>query len=463
MKGSQAMKPRADINARFASLSTSHSQPSIHPMSQKFRVLLTTYGSLGDLHPFLSIALELQARGHRPVIATSSLYRPNVENLGIEFHSIAPDMTPPEEWNAASVSAMHSKKGPELFFRYVMMPALRQSYADLLPVMREADITVSQRLIMAAPLCAEVLNKRWLSAALSPVAFGSAADPCYFPGSPLNQKLRANPYSRKILKSWSRMIYSRWVREVARFRAELGLPRGPHPLSEASLSPHGVLALFSRQLAAPQPDWPSNTIQTGTCFHSSAEQNTSSSTLAPEIEAFLEKGEVPVIFTLGSATVYLPGNFYFTAVEAIRTLNKRALLLIGPEANRPANLPQNDEQIAAFEYAPFSKLFERGSVVVHQGGAGTTGQVLQAGLPSLIMPQINDQYDNAMRMQRRGTARMMLHTDCNPQHMAQLLDDLLSNPQYAQSAREIGQRVQQEKGSAAAADAIEQHLATHKA
>jgi len=425
------------------------------------RILLTTYGSLGDLHPFLAIALELKARGHRPVIATSSLYRPNVEELGIEFHPIAPDMTPPEEWNAASISAMHSKKGPELFIRYVMMPALRQSYADLLPVMREADLTVSQRLIMAAPLCAQVLQKRWLSAALSPVAFGSTTDPCYFPGSPLNQKLRATPYSRRIFKAWARMISSRWVREVARFRAELGLPRGPHPLSEASLSPHGVLALFSRQLAAPQPDWPQNTIQTGTCFHNSAEQNNSSSTLAPEIEAFLQKGEAPVIFTLGSATVYLPGNFYITAVEAIRSLNKRALLLIGPEANRPANLPQNDEQIAAFEYAPFSKLFGRGSVVVHQGGAGTTGQVLQAGLPSLVMPQVNDQFDNAMRMQRRGASRMMTRTDCNAQHMAQQLNELLNNPQYTRAAQEIGRQVQQEKGSAAAANAIERQLAAN--
>ena len=39
------------------------------------RIVLTTFGSLGDLHPYLAIALELKRRGHRPVIATSGVHR----------------------------------------------------------------------------------------------------------------------------------------------------------------------------------------------------------------------------------------------------------------------------------------------------------------------------------------------------------------------------------------------------
>lgn len=55
------------------------------------RVVITTWGSLGDLHPYLAIALELQRRGHEAVVATSPCYREKVESLGLRFQSVRPD------------------------------------------------------------------------------------------------------------------------------------------------------------------------------------------------------------------------------------------------------------------------------------------------------------------------------------------------------------------------------------
>ena len=53
------------------------------PGRRKARVALTTFGSLGDLHPYLALALALKARGHEPVVATSEQYRPKAEALGL--------------------------------------------------------------------------------------------------------------------------------------------------------------------------------------------------------------------------------------------------------------------------------------------------------------------------------------------------------------------------------------------
>ena len=39
------------------------------------RIVLTTFGSLGDLHPWIAIARGLQSRGHDAVIATHASYR----------------------------------------------------------------------------------------------------------------------------------------------------------------------------------------------------------------------------------------------------------------------------------------------------------------------------------------------------------------------------------------------------
>jgi UDP:flavonoid glycosyltransferase YjiC (YdhE family) len=49
------------------------------------RIVITTWGSLGDLHPYLAMALELQRRGHEAVVATSACYGAKVECLGSFF------------------------------------------------------------------------------------------------------------------------------------------------------------------------------------------------------------------------------------------------------------------------------------------------------------------------------------------------------------------------------------------
>ena len=47
------------------------------------RIILNTFGSFGDIHPYMAIALELQRRGHTPVIATMPGYREKIEGAGL--------------------------------------------------------------------------------------------------------------------------------------------------------------------------------------------------------------------------------------------------------------------------------------------------------------------------------------------------------------------------------------------
>ncbi len=81
------------------------------------RVLLATFGSLGDLHPYIAVGRALRARGHRARIATSSDYRPNVEAAGLEFAAVAPSLaelgTPQElARRVADPHARHPDSGP---------------------------------------------------------------------------------------------------------------------------------------------------------------------------------------------------------------------------------------------------------------------------------------------------------------------------------------------------------------
>ena len=60
------------------------------------RIVFTTWGSLGDLHPYIALGRELQRRGHDIALATLPAWRPNVERSGLEFQPLRPDVPPQE-------------------------------------------------------------------------------------------------------------------------------------------------------------------------------------------------------------------------------------------------------------------------------------------------------------------------------------------------------------------------------
>src|SRR5215472_11913881 len=94
------------------------------------RVVLTTLGSLGDLHPSVAIGLGLRARGHEVILATSACYRRKVEALGLGFRAVQPD----SDWTADPDEMrrlMHPLLGTVRCVREKVLPVLRESYEDL--------------------------------------------------------------------------------------------------------------------------------------------------------------------------------------------------------------------------------------------------------------------------------------------------------------------------------------------
>src|SRR5207244_10948427 len=87
----------------------------------KKRVVFTTWGSFGDLHPFMALALELQERGYTSVIATSPLYREKVEAERISFHPVRPDLPQSDTETASELirRVSHARWVPRYLFRYL--------------------------------------------------------------------------------------------------------------------------------------------------------------------------------------------------------------------------------------------------------------------------------------------------------------------------------------------------------
>jgi UDP:flavonoid glycosyltransferase YjiC (YdhE family) len=426
--------------------------------TQGKRVVLSTFGSFGDLHPYVAIALELKRRGHHPVLATSAVYREKADALGLELHPVRPDLPSPDDLEATRqliTDLVDQRKGTERVFN-LLMPHLREIYEDLLAAVEGADLLVTHPLPFVGPIVAQKTGLHWVSSVLAPISFFSAHDPPALPQVPwLDPFMRLHPSVVRLFLFLGQPKFRSIFAPVYELRRELGLPRGGTPILEGQHSPTLVLALFSRVLAAPQPDWPANTRVTGFAFYDRRDRAGDAASADPALLEFLDAGEPPIVFTLGSSAVFAAGDFYRDSVEAARALGRRALLLIGEERNRPAGLP---EGIAAFEYAPYSEVLPRAAAVVHQGGVGTTGQTLRAGVPQLVVPFGHDQFDNGARVARLGCGRVLPRRRYDARRAERELRPLLEGESYAQSAAEVGQVVRAEDGTGRAADAIEEVL-----
>jgi UDP:flavonoid glycosyltransferase YjiC (YdhE family) len=257
------------------------------------------------------------------------------------------------------------------------------------------------------------------------------------------------------MRRLARFVTRKWPEPIYELRRELGLPKGKNPIFDAKHSPNLVLALFSRVLGTEQKDWPENTLITGFCFYDADAGNAA---LPAQLEEFLAAGEPPVVFTLGSAAVLAAGDFYEQSARAAKKLGVRAVLLVGTDPrNDPRNGPQRElpESICVAEYAPYSGLFPRVSLVVHQGGVGTTAQCLRAGRPMLIMPYSHDQPDNARRMRRMGVARVIQRSQYKPWRVARRVRKMLADAEYAEQAQKAAEEVARENGVKTACDALE--------
>jgi UDP:flavonoid glycosyltransferase YjiC (YdhE family) len=421
------------------------------------RIVLTTWGSYGDINPYMGLALALRARGHEPVLAAPGYYRSLAEGEGVAFHAVRPEIDPGNSEIVARV--MHPRHGPEVILRELMLPSVEDAYEDLQQATSGADLLVSHPITFAAPVLAHKTGIPWVSSVLAPISFFSAHDFPVLPFAPFLKRLeRLGPWVGPLLGRVAKHSTRNWSAPVYDFRARLGLPKGEDPIYAGQHSPNLVLGLFPGILAKPQRDWPANVRVTGRIPFDAGHGKS----LSPELEQFLAEGPTPIVFTLGTSAVMAAGDFYEQSIHAVQQLGVRGVMLAGAEGvNRLSGA--RSKNVLIVDAAPHSQLFPRAAAIVQQCGIGTLGQALAAGCPILAVPFAHDQPDNAYRIERLGVARVVYPPQYRSQRVAQELRRLLEQVEYKRAASEVATKVRAEDGASAACNAIEQHLQMHPA
>ncbi len=374
------------------------------------RIVLATFGTLGDIHPFIALAKALQARGAHPVIATSAMHRGLIEDEGVAFTPMRPDEADIARAHGLDIAGVFRRMVASPFFLLdgIYLRFLRETYADIGQAADGAQALVVHSLLNGAQLAAEASGLPWVRLALSPIHLQSAQAPSLTPPLPyvLQPRGFADLARNRGLRRLLRQRLALKLRPVRRFRDSVGLsPSRLDSYLDCGGPNHAdaVVGLYSRHFAPRQPDHPANCEIVGFPFYRSALPGTG---LEPALEAFFDAGEPPIVFTLGSFATESAGTFYEESLAAARKLGRRALLLAGArEAPRLAPLVGAGEHVCA--YAPHDGVFPRCAAIVHHAGMGTAGQALRSGRPQLAVPFFGDQPDIAARLVRLGVAEQV--------------------------------------------------------
>ncbi|MFN7985108.1 MAG: hypothetical protein U0Q11_24970 [Vicinamibacterales bacterium] len=269
------------------------------------RIVLTCWGSHGDIDPFIGLGLALKARHHDVTVATLEYYRTLVGSLGLGFHAVRPQVNPDDAHLIERI--MHPTRGSEFLLRTILFPAIDDMFADVDAVAAGADLLVSHPITFATPIVAESRRIPWASVVLAPTSMFSRYDMPVLPPAPWLKALeRLGEWPGRLLMSAVRRTLASWPEPVYALRQRLGLPRGANPIVDGQHSPTLVLALFSHLLGAPQRDWPAHVEVTGHAFYDAPH----GTALSPDVQSFLDSGDAPIVFTLGSSVVMIEKEFW---------------------------------------------------------------------------------------------------------------------------------------------------------
>jgi rhamnosyltransferase subunit B len=413
------------------------------------RFVFSAVGSLGDLHPYIAIGRALIARGHQAVVAAAPDYAAAVESAGVEFAPVRPGFADlgldPQTLAAALFDA---RRGPERLIRSLVMPHVRSAYDHQWRAAMGADLLVSHPLAVTMPLLALRRQLPWVSTVLAPLSLMSCEDPPTLAPAPWLRKLRGlgAPTYRWLFRRVKSIAWD-WEEPLRDLRDQLGLPRSPElALFEGQFSPLRNLALFDSQLASPQSDWPVGTRICGSCLFDGGAVDEET---AESLRRFLDAGDEPIVFALGTSAVWVAGDFWHKAAEAAATLGRRSILVTG--TTLPQDLPGGS---IAFRYLPYSLVFPRAAAVVHQAGIGTLAQALRAGRPQLLLPLAFDQPDNARRACELGLARTLPFERASVPRLVRELKLLLEQPRYLDAAQSVARSLDGDDGAGRAADEL---------
>jgi sterol 3beta-glucosyltransferase len=418
-------------------------------MGEKRRIALLTYGSRGDVEPFVALGVGLRNAGHSVRLAGPAPFAPLARSHDLDFAPIEGD---PEDLAQAFANRV-GLSWPRMILQMVrhVLPLAEAAFRSVESATLDSDLIVHSFLMTdAGHTLALARGVPDASAQFFPIFLPTSSFPAVaLPDLPLGGLYRRATHvlNTAVFRFGGRLLYRR-VRGAA---PDLP-PLAAWPFSSRDADVPPILLAYSSRILPRPVDWPSHAHVTGYWQLPPP----AGWQPPPALVRFLESGPPPIYFGSGSMRTENLRVLLRTVVTAARACGLRAILGAPPEA---LGTGAGQADVFAAEGIPHAWLFPRMRYILHHGGAGTTGAAAAAGVPTSATPFSADQAFWARRLHHLGVgpaappARRLTR-----QRIQALLEDVLANPVYQQHARDLGEELRREDGVACALRVLHSQL-----
>lgn len=410
------------------------------------KITMLTYGSRGDVEPFAALAGGLIASGDAVTLAGPAKYRDLITSPEVNYLPLPGDPGQLAE-DFREKAGANPLKTFSVMSRHVW-PIAQQVFNECQKAVQGADLVLhSFAMTDGGHTLASRVGAGSISVQFFPVFSPTGAFPALmFPDLPLGSSYRRLTHwaSTRLFHWGGRVLY-----RVLRRRSRTLPPLEEWPFQSGSEEAVPILYAFSPQVVPKPADWDDRSVVTGYWFREPGE-----AWEPPDaVRAFLRRPRRKVYIGLGSMLPDSDRELMGMFVNTLESLGLAGIVSAKDRQDGPAALGAHSLLVGEL---PHSWLLPRLDAAVHHGGAGTTGAVIRAGIPGLVLPVSNDQFFWGRRVAALGLGpEPVPFRRLTVPRLSAALERMINSRDMQLRAREIGEKVRLENGVQQAVEFIQ--------
>ena len=394
------------------------------------KIAMFTMGTRGDVQPYIYLSKGLMRKGYDVVLGTHPCWRRLVEEAGIHFEPVGPDIDIEKETTiirGQSKNAMMSLLKTMNF----IMKIIEGSSEEVYEICKGKDLVIVTHSQMGA-VEAGRLGIPKVNVTLQTEMIG--------------EKLRKQKFGEKLIGGF---IAKQAAKPTNKIRKLYGLK--PVKSADEEMSDKLNLIPISKYVLDRNPYWEEKNVICGYWCDEEEEY-------IPDerLKSFVESGEKPVVLALGAMSFEAEAdrNKLDMFVKAFEKTGSRAIIQGFQKTLKDYDLP---DTMIAVGSVPHSWLFRNAKFVIHHCGFGTTAATMIYGVPSIPVPHVLDQLGFAMQLEKKNVATKHIKAkDLSEQTITEAIEEM--NVNYADKKRNaelISEKIATENGVAEAVRLIE--------
>ncbi len=412
------------------------------------KIGIQTWGSYGDIRPFVALAEGLQEDGHDVTLLITCIdeasYDSAIIQNGITIQTVSSPVIQDRDTLRTIEANIFAQSDPlkqtQSIIENLLVPVESAMYDAAVQLCKDNDLVIGHFFHYPLNVAAKQTGCSYVSVALVHSAIPSSSQP---PSGMPNLGSLSNRVMWSLVKS---VLNKKLKKYSDRLREQHGLSPDRDLITDVWASNQLTLVAVSPQICSRKDDWPE---YYQICGFLNMQEQSLQGGASDELQDFLSRGEAPIYMTFGS--VMSGGEQSETLAllaDAARKASVRAI--IQAPGWRDSGLISS-ATVHYVDSAPHAEVFPHCLAIVHHGGAGTSQAALLSGKPSILVTHTSEQEFWGRELARVGVApKPLSRRKLRADQLAEKIELVLTSNSFNEAARRVGIEMAREDGVATA-------------